>query len=87
VTAASSDTTRTRLILALLSLAIFVTITYEILPIGLLTPIAEQLHVDEQGAGLLIGAYAIVVAVGSIPLSALSPASTPERPCSPYSAS
>jgi MFS transporter, DHA1 family, inner membrane transport protein len=70
VATAPADTTRTRLILALLSLTIFVTITYEILPIGLLTPIAEQLRVDERGAGLLVGAYAIVVAVGSIPLSA-----------------
>jgi predicted MFS family arabinose efflux permease len=37
----------------------------------LAAPPAGRLHIDEQGAGLLIGAYAIVVAVGSIPLSAL----------------
>ena len=63
---------QTRRILGLLSATVFVTITYEILPIGLLTPIADGLHVDEQAAGLLIGGFALVVAVGSIPLSALA---------------
>ncbi len=63
---------QTRRILGLLSATVFVTITYEILPIGLLTPIAVGLGVDEQAAGLLVGGFALVVAVGSIPLSALA---------------
>lgn len=61
---------RTRVVLVLLSLAIFVTFTYEVLPIGLLTPIGDALGIDAQGAGLLISGYAVVVALGSIPLSA-----------------
>ncbi len=66
------DPGRARLVLSLLSVTIFVTISYEILPIGLLTSIAGRLQVNEQAAGLLVGGYALVVAVGSIPLSALA---------------
>jgi MFS transporter, DHA1 family, inner membrane transport protein len=57
-------------ILLVLSAAIFVTISYEAMPIGLLTDIAGQLHTDTAGGGLLVSAYALVVVLGSIPLSA-----------------
>src|ERR1700712_2774220 len=40
------------------------------MPIGLLTDIAAQLHTDTAGGGLLVSAYALVVVLGSIPLSA-----------------
>ena len=59
-----------RVILLSLSAAIFVTISYEAMPIGLLTDIATQLHTDTAGGGLLVSSYALVVVVGSIPLSA-----------------
>ncbi len=59
-----------RVILLALSAAIFVTISYEAMPIGLLTEIAAQLHTDTAGGGLLVSSYALVVVIGSIPLSA-----------------
>ena len=59
-----------RVILLALSTAIFVTISYEAMPIGLLTEIAAQLHTDTAGGGLLVSSYALVVVIGSIPLSA-----------------
>src|SRR6476660_4654424 len=40
------------------------------MPIGLLTDIAAQLHTDTAGGGLLVSSYALVVVIGSIPLSA-----------------
>jgi len=40
------------------------------MPIGLLTEIAAQLHTDTAGGGLLVSSYALVVVIGSIPLSA-----------------
>jgi predicted MFS family arabinose efflux permease len=61
---------RVRVILLALSTAIFVTISYESMPIGLLTDIAAQLHTDTAGGGLLVSSYALVVVIGSIPLSA-----------------
>jgi predicted MFS family arabinose efflux permease len=61
---------RVRVILLALSTAIFVTISYEAMPIGLLTDIAAQLHTDTAGGGLLVSSYALVVVIGSIPLSA-----------------
>ena len=59
-----------RVILLALSTAIFVTISYEAMPIGLLTDIATHLHTDTAGGGLLVSSYALVVVIGSIPLSA-----------------
>jgi predicted MFS family arabinose efflux permease len=62
---------RVQVILLVLSTAIFVTISYEAMPIGLLTEIATQLHTDPAGGGLLVSSYALVVVLGSIPLSAV----------------
>ncbi|TAJ46085.1 MAG: MFS transporter [Herbiconiux sp.] len=61
-----------RLPLLVLGFAVFVAVVYELLPIGLLTPIARDFGVDEQGAGLLVSAFSVLVVVGSIPLSAVT---------------
>lgn len=61
-----------RLPLLLLGTSVFVAVVYELLPIGLLTPIARDFGVDEQGAGLLVSTFSVVVVIGSIPLSAVT---------------
>ncbi len=61
-----------RLPLLLLGASVFVAVVYELLPIGLLTPIARDFGVDEQGAGLLVSTFSVVVVIGSIPLSAVT---------------
>lgn len=58
--------------LLLLGIAVFAAVIYELLPIGLLTPIADELGVGEQGAGLLVSTFSVIVVVGSIPLSAIT---------------
>jgi predicted MFS family arabinose efflux permease len=57
--------------LVLLAAAIFAAITTEMLPVGLLPAISRGLGTSESRVGLLISAYAAVVALGSIPLTAL----------------
>lgn len=51
-----------------LTFAVFVFNTSEFMPIGLLTDIATDLNISEARAGLLISAYAWVVAIMSLPL-------------------
>lgn len=58
--------------LFLLGLSVFMAVLYEILPVGLLTPIADDLGVSEQDAGLLVSAFSIIVVIGSIPLAAVT---------------
>jgi predicted MFS family arabinose efflux permease len=58
--------------LATLSAAAFVAVTTETLPTGLLPQISSGFHVSHARAGLLIGVYAAVVAVGSVPLAVLT---------------
>ena len=58
-------------LLALLSLGTFAAVTSEVLPVGLLPQIGHSLHADEASVGLLVSAYALVVAVGSLPLTGL----------------
>jgi predicted MFS family arabinose efflux permease len=62
---------RSRSILVVLFFIIFLAITYETSPVGVLSSIGVRLDVNDEKAGLLIGVYAVVVAAGSIPLSAL----------------
>jgi DHA1 family inner membrane transport protein len=62
---------RTAAVLVLMGVTVFVAITFETLPVGLLGAIAGDLGTTDQGAGLLISVYALVVVVGAIPLSAL----------------
>jgi DHA1 family L-arabinose/isopropyl-beta-D-thiogalactopyranoside export protein-like MFS transporter/DHA1 family inner membrane transport protein len=59
-----------RAVLALIALsaAAFCFVTTEILPIGLLTVMASDLHRSESTAGLLVTGYATVVLVASVPL-------------------
>lgn len=65
--------------LTVLAASLFAGITTEILPVGLLPVIARQLQVTRSAIGLLISAYAIVVAIGSVPL-ALFASRWPRRP-------
>lgn len=58
-------------VLALSGLTIFVAITFEMLPIGLLSTIASDLGTSDQGAGLLVSSYSLVVVLTAIPLSAV----------------
>lgn len=57
--------------LAGLALSTFVWITVESLPIGLLPVIAADLRVPQTSVGLLVSAYALVVVVATVPLTAL----------------
>jgi predicted MFS family arabinose efflux permease len=63
--------TSTAAIIALATSA-FVYVTAETLPVGLLPQIAEGLSVSEADVGLLLTSYAALVAVSTIPLTALT---------------
>src|SRR5690606_4460200 len=52
-----------------LGLATFVAITTELVPVGLLPVISADLSVTESTAGLLVTAYAVMVAVLAVPLT------------------
>ncbi len=51
--------------------SVFAAITTEVLPVGLLPQISTRLEVGESRSGLLVSVYAVIVAVGSIPLTAV----------------
>lgn len=51
--------------------AVFAAITTEVLPVGLLPVIGRDLGTSVSNVGLLVSAYAVVVGLGSIPLTAL----------------
>ncbi|MDQ2846063.1 MAG: MFS transporter [Actinomycetota bacterium] len=55
----------------MLAAAVFAAICTEVLPVGLLPQISRGLQTSESRVGLLVSAYAVVVAIGSIPLTAL----------------
>ncbi|MEK8226802.1 MFS transporter [Oerskovia sp. M15] len=55
-------------ILALM-LATFLAITTELLPVGLLPLIGDELDVSESTAGLLVTVYALMVAALAVPLT------------------
>ncbi len=55
--------------LATLSAAAFIAVTTETMPTGLLPQISAGLGVSQARAGWLIGVYALVVALGSVPLA------------------
>jgi predicted MFS family arabinose efflux permease len=58
-------------LLSLLAAATFAAVTTEVLPVGLLPPISHSLGVTESRTGLLVSGYAAVVAIASIPMTAL----------------
>ncbi|MEU8613689.1 MFS transporter [Actinoplanes sp. NPDC048791] len=58
--------------LIVLSAACFVYVTAETLPVGLLPQIADGLAVSEADVGLLLTSYAVVAALTTIPLTALT---------------
>ena len=58
--------------LVTLAAAAFVAVTTETLPTGLLPQIGAGFHVSQAQAGTLIGVYALVVAVGSVPLAVVT---------------
>lgn len=60
------------LILLVLAASVFAAICTEVLPVGLLPQISHDLGASESRVGLLVSAYAVVVALGSIPLTALA---------------
>jgi predicted MFS family arabinose efflux permease len=55
-----------------LSFAAFCFVTTEVLPVGLLTVIADDLHRSRSQTGLLVTGYAIVVVLASVPLTKLT---------------
>ncbi|MDX6205652.1 MAG: hypothetical protein QOE76_3046 [Frankiales bacterium] len=55
-----------------LAAAAFVAVTTETMPTGLLPQIGAGFHVSPSQAGTLVGAYALVVAIGSVPLAVLT---------------
>ncbi|MGK5679554.1 MFS transporter [Actinoplanes sp. URMC 104] len=58
--------------LAILGATSFFYVTAETLPVGLLPEIAGDLRVAESDVGLLLTSYAVVAAVSTIPLTALT---------------
>ena len=58
-------------VLLVMATAVLVAITTELLPVGLLPVIGHDLHANDSQTGLLVSAYALVVAIGSVPMAAL----------------
>jgi DHA1 family inner membrane transport protein len=58
-------------VLLVMAAAVLVAITTESLPVGLLPEIGHDLHAGDSQTGLLVSAYALVVAIGSVPMAAL----------------
>jgi DHA1 family inner membrane transport protein len=58
--------------LAALSVSTFVYVTVETLPVGLLLPMAADLHTSASAVGLLVTWYGLVVVLTSIPLTRLT---------------
>lgn len=56
-------------VLSVLVVGTFLALTSEVLPIGLLTPIAADLHTSTTAVGVLVSVYAFIVAVASVPLT------------------
>jgi predicted MFS family arabinose efflux permease len=72
VTTLRSLPRRTLAGLVTLSAAAFVAVTTETMPTGLLPQIGAGFHVSQSQAGTLVGAYALVVAIGSVPLAVVT---------------
>jgi predicted MFS family arabinose efflux permease len=55
-----------------LAVAAFCYVTTEVIPIGLLTVISDDLHRSRSQTGLLVTGYAVLVVVASVPLARLT---------------
>ncbi|MEV8512181.1 MFS transporter [Dactylosporangium sp. NPDC051484] len=66
------DHRRANLALAALSIATFTFVTTEVLPVGLLTLMADDLHRSRSQVGLLMTGYAVVVMLTSLPLARIT---------------
>lgn len=56
-------------VLAVLVVGAFLALTSEVLPVGLLSPIASGLHASAAAVGVLVSVYAVIVAVASVPVT------------------
>ena len=65
--------------LLVLAIAVFAAVTTELVPVGLLPQIGSAFHVSTSATGLLVSAYAVMVAVLSVPL-ALATRRLPRKP-------
>lgn len=65
--------------LVVLAVSVFAAVTTELLPVGLLPQIGSAFGVGDGTAGLLVSAYAVMVAVLSVPL-ALATRRLPRKP-------
>jgi predicted MFS family arabinose efflux permease len=65
--------------LVVLAVSVFAAVTTELLPVGLLPQIGSAFGVSDGTAGLLVSAYAVMVAVLSVPL-ALATRRLPRKP-------
>ncbi|GAA2751357.1 MFS transporter [Amnibacterium kyonggiense] len=74
----TAEARRRALALGALAIATFTYVTTETLPIGVLPGIARAFSVDAATVGLLVGAYALVVVVATVPLARLT-ARVPRR--------
>jgi predicted MFS family arabinose efflux permease len=62
---------RTLVRLLILACATFISVTFEFLPVGLISEIAHDVHVSQSHVGLLVSGYAVVAALTTIPFVAL----------------
>ncbi|NAZ88282.1 MFS transporter, partial [Kineococcus indalonis] len=65
--------------LALLAAAVFAAVTTEVLPVGLLPQLATAFAVPQDRIGWWMSAYALVVALGAVPVTALLAHRSPRR--------
>jgi predicted MFS family arabinose efflux permease len=65
--------------LLVLAVSVFAAVTTELVPVGLLPQLSSAFHVSTSVAGLLVSAYAVMVAALSVPL-ALATRRLPRKP-------
>ncbi|WP_432535558.1 MFS transporter [Kineococcus arenarius] len=65
--------------IALLAAAVFAAVSTEVMPVGLLPQLAAAFAVPEDRIGWWVSAYALVVALGAIPVTALLSHRSPRR--------
>lgn len=73
------DLRQVRTGLLTLSFAVFAAVTTELLPVGLLPQISATFALPDAQTGLLVSAYAVMVAVLAVPLT-LATRRVPRKP-------